>query len=183
MFLIYDYSVLGKNEEDYLNSAKKFNSESFHIELKKIFKYFPVYPYLSTDELISQIIQEYLPNDDAPQINFVKLLSQITSDLQYVCQAFQLAEYYSRQGNDVFVYEFDYKVHDSSIPPDLKDYFGLTTHGDEGDITFGYIFSKEYNSTSPAERVLSRQVMTYLSNFVKYDNPNGLNGQSNSEVS
>ena len=52
------------------------------------------------------------------------------------------AEYYSMEGNDVYVYNFNFKPIDSGIPSELQEYFGAATHSDEVSLIFGDIFSE-----------------------------------------
>ncbi len=141
VFLVDTYEVLGDDPKKYSNKAKNFDYQAFVKGMRKLFVYWPVFPYYASEHLLSRIIDRYyLPIAPGQKsINFLGLLSKLFSDYQYVCQAYQIADAYAQKQNQVYVYEFRYKLRNSGIPDDLKKYFGVTTHSDELSITFGNI--------------------------------------------
>ena len=97
VFLIESYLVLGENEEEHAQEAQSFGYDRFYTELQKIFKFYPVYPYLSDTSFVNDIVSQYLSRSElqnvhSVNVNWVKLLSQITSDFQYVCQCYQIGK-------------------------------------------------------------------------------------------
>ena len=85
-----------------------------------------------------------------------------------------MARVYSRSGQNVFVYNFGYRLPTSSVPQGLVEYgFGNATHGDELVVTFGRPLSEYAGVTSEADRAFTRSILTYWTNFMKFDNPNG----------
>ena len=113
-----------------------------------------------------------------------KDLTRLLSDHLIVCPEFGLAVDYSNQGNDVFMYEFKYK-HRSSYSSTISPDAGVAVHGEEVKFVFGipsesYINDLNINYIfTDADRELSHQIITYWTNFAKYDNPNNNDASSN----
>ncbi len=179
LFVIYSYFILGIDPENYLNTAKNFNFEKFYFALSKYIKYFPIYPYQDKN-LVTRIYQEYFTSSDIININPANIakvllgkLSKIASDFQYNCQATQMASIYSRSGFKAYVYNFAYNLSIKGIPEDLTEYFPGPTHGDELLLTFGYPLSEALIYLDDNQRLLTKTIVDYWTNFVKYDDPNG----------
>ena len=177
LFVLFTYKVLGDDFGNALNVAKKFNFEEFYKGLKKYLKYFPIYPYEDKD-LINKIYNEYFTPADIQTINPANVgkillgkLSKIASDYQYNCQSTQLASIYSRNGLNAYVYKFMYDLEIKSIQADMVEYFPGPTHADELYLTFASPMSADYASTNDAERVFTRTIVGYWTNFVKFNNP------------
>ncbi len=178
LFVLYVYKVLGDDFENAVNVAKKFNFEEFYKGLKKFLKYFPIYPY-QDNGLINRIYNEYFTQADIQTINpsnigkiLLGKLSKIASDYQYNCQSTQLASIYSRNGLNAYVYKFMYDLVIKSIQTDMVEYFPGPTHGDELSLTFAKLMTSDYASyTNDAERVFTRTIVGYWTNFVKFNNP------------
>jgi len=178
MFVLYVYNILGDDYENALNVAKNFNIDEFYKGFQKYMKYFPIYPYKDKD-LLNKVFHEYFNQADIQSLysaNIGKILldklSKIASDYQYNCQSTQLASIYSRGGLNAYVYKFMYDLEIKSIQPDMVEYFPGPTHADELYLTFAKLMSADYASyTNDAERVFTRTIVGYWTNFVKFNNP------------
>lgn len=174
-FFVSTYNILGDEQSEYIRRARDFDYTNFLAGLRLVFKYYPIYPYVSDESLINTIVKKYFTENDLENIgsvNLVRKLSQIVSDFQYVCQSFDLAEYYSKSGNQAFVYEYNYKQHDRGIPEELNDYFGSATHGDELSMTFADILTDDFEHITKKDIEMAKNIVSYWTNFVKYNNPN-----------
>lgn len=174
-FFLSSYNILGNEPSGYVRRAENFDYSDFLSGLRKVFKYYPIYPYLVDEAFLKTIVKKYFTESelrDIGSVNLVPKLSQIVSDFQYVCQSFQIAEYYSKAGNQAYVYELNYKLHDRGIPEDLNDYFGAATHGDELSITFANILTDDFEHVTETDIKITKEIVNYWTNFVKYNNPN-----------
>ena len=107
--------------------------------------------------------------------SYLNTLARLLSDFLFVCPNYNIAETYSRRENNVYVYEFAYRFYTSQIPNDLVTYLGPATHADEIVMTFGFVLSEALDLfTNDAEKRFDMELVKYWTNFVKFDNPNGL---------
>jgi acetylcholinesterase len=94
-------------------------------------------------------------------------LDNLINDVFFTCPANELATTYALFGQNVFFYQFAHYSSKSSWPA----WFGVV-HSDEID----YVFGRPLNSTlrfTLSEKNLSQKMITYWSNFVKFESPNG----------
>lgn len=178
LFTLYVYLILGSNSENYIEEAEAFNYEKFMSFLQKLYKYFPFYSQQTDASIINAMVQTYFTASELANITsvssteLIRRVNRIFSDQQYVCQAYDMARVYSSLA---YVYKYQYRLETSLIPAALVEYFGLATHADELDVTFGSVLTDYADFTSDADKQFAQDVLTYWGNFVKYNNPNGLN--------
>ncbi|CAL1291592.1 unnamed protein product [Larinioides sclopetarius] len=86
-------------------------------------------------------------------------------DIGIVCPTVYFAEQCAAQGNDVYYYFFDHR--DSDTP--FANWMGVT-HFSEVQFFFGLplLYPDDY---TPAERKLSKEMVGYWTNFIKYGQP------------
>ncbi len=178
-FLLYIYKIFSTG--NWLAEAQSFSYQSFMSSLQKIYKFFPFYPQLSNSDVIKAIVNQYFSTfeqnrtDSVSSVEYIRRLIRIYSDKQYICQAYDIARLYSNVGQNAYVYNYQYYIFGGSIPTFLKDYFGIASNADELIVTSGNSLKEEQTD---AETMLNNRftldILTYWSNFVKYENPNGL---------
>ena len=178
----YDWvSRLNSLPQYYLERAEEFNYEKFSTLLNLFYKYFPYYSELSSSALINRILNQYFSSTElqnpvsVSSAEYIRRLVRIVSDNQYVCQAYDVAGLYSKSGINAYVYKFQYRLPKSRIHDQIVKYFGTATHGDELDVLF---WTGRNNRNDYYLRKISQDLFAYWTNFVKYDDPNGL-GASN----
>lgn len=98
--------------------------------------------------------QDYVSNYDA--------LDKIVGDYYFTCHVNEFAVQYAMAGNAVYMYYFKQRSSVSSWPK----WMGVI-HGDEIGFVFGEPLNLAFNYTDK-ERELSRRMMRYWGNFVKY---------------
>jgi len=178
-FLLYIYKIFSTG--NWLAEAQSFSYQSFMSSLQKIYKFFPFYPQLSNSDVIKAIVNQYFSTfeqnctDSVSSVEYIRRLIRIYSDKQHICQAYDIARLYSNVGQNAYVYNYQYYISGGSIPTFLKDYFGIASNADELIVTSGNSLKEEQTD---AETMLNNRftldILTYWSNFVKYENPNGL---------
>jgi acetylcholinesterase len=113
--------------------------------------------------------------------NYFNILGRILGEQAYVCPAYRLADYYAKYNNNVYMYLYAHRI--SSTP--WPSWYGAL-HGDDLAMIFAlpllmnrqYAFTSINPWTNPkhiylnSERLLSLDIITYLSNFAKYSTPN-----------
>ncbi len=95
--------------------------------------FYPSYPQKITEEVINEIIQQYIKTNPKTSVELVNLLVQILTDRFFVCQSSQLATIYSEANFDVYMYEYKYRISSSYFPEE----YGYAAHGDELATIFG----------------------------------------------
>jgi acetylcholinesterase len=143
--------------------------EQYLYGLDTLFQYYPQYrPHYRLDTAAMDAVKfqysDFLdPNDTDKNLHS---LDMAASDSQFICPLNQFAQLYSQAGLDVFAYYFTQRYESNPWP----DWMGVL-HGDEIFFLFGEPFRYRANYTDD-ERALSRQMITYWSNFAKTGNPN-----------
>ncbi|XP_071810071.1 carboxylesterase 4A-like [Asterias amurensis] len=117
-------------------------------------------------------------DDDQAQQYF----SDIITDCVYVAPAVSTADALSERGFSVFMYEFEHRSGDSTLPSWAK-----ADHGDEEAYVWGEPFMdrgwKGPEAFTEEEKELSQKMMLYWTNFAKYGNPNGVSKPQDSNLS
>ena len=180
VFLVYVYTILGLDPNKAREEIESYNFDKFYSQLQKIYKYFPFYSQLSDTTVLNSIVSQYFTpeelvnNTSISPGEYIRRLVRIFSDNQYVCQAYDIANVYSKSGQNAYVYNFNYLLPRQMWPEFLIEYFGTATHGDELDVTMGGTLSQvAANLVSDAVKRFSLDIITYWANFVKFDDPNG----------
>ena len=118
-----DLKKVGINEFnstiEYFNGNEMAKDNLFYFKLTK--------EYLSSQDFAN------LNNKNTTSIDFSVYLNRIESDYIFICQSFNLAEMYFDQNEDVYVYEYGYKIASSSFPETIAS----AIHVDELPIVFG----------------------------------------------
>ena len=110
LFVIGSYNILGSDLTAASSVAASFDFQQTVTALYKLLKYTPIYPY--RDPALGQrIFAEYFNYsiDFSPK-EFLGKISHIFSDVQYNCQATQLASFYAKRGLKAYVYEYGYNM-------------------------------------------------------------------------
>lgn len=105
------------------------------------------------------------PNLENQQANLVNLYN-IKGDLLFACPAVGVADYYANHNQSVFMYFFKHQSSQSKLPT----WFG-SIHTEEIQFVFGKPLRAHSEYTSE-EKVLSRKMLNYWSNFARSANPN-----------
>jgi carboxylesterase type B len=140
-------------------------------------------------KIVDQQTQENLTS---PLIkpNYFNTLGKIIGDEMFTCPGYDFANYLAKFNSTVYMYLFAHRI--SSTP--WPRWFGAT-HGDELAFTFAHpivqrqpIYDPDYHyedktSVNPwshpnhrylnSEKQLTIEIITYWSNFAKYNDPNG----------
>ena len=157
--------------------------------LKSYFNDYPIerhQPTIKTiEEFLNNVVDLYLTKDEQNNKTgeFLDTYIQILTDARYKCPAYELAEIFSNFNQTAYVYLYGHHLSTSEFP---KKYEAV--HGDELAMIFAeplsvkippLITTNPWSSTrhnySVSERLISEKIAIYWTNFVKYDNPNGLN--------
>ena len=125
------YGLLGRNPAGWQYAAQTMNFSLFSQDVAMFFNYYPAYPNVSNQNITNAIINAYLPKNLTDIATYYPYLDRIATDFVFSCQSFELSEIYSKQMNDVYFYEYDYKI-SSTIYPDAV---GII-HADELPIVF-----------------------------------------------
>lgn len=138
--------------------------------ITSMFTYYPKYPFRPSNTTLETIIHQYTnwKNLENTNANFDNL-DYSYGDYLFRCPVAEVADTYASFNQDTYFYHF---VHHSSNSKDPV-WFGAT-HGAELEYVFGAPLA--YGSTfNNQEKVLSRKILNFWSNFAKYSNPNGPN--------
>ncbi len=90
-------------------------------------------------KLISEILNEYQVVNDTKTPTYISYLNHIQSDVLFICQSFSMAETYTKNGHEVFMYKFKYRI--SSSPYD--EVYGVAVHTDDLPHVFGEALSNK----------------------------------------
>ncbi|OAF69668.1 hypothetical protein A3Q56_02597, partial [Intoshia linei] len=166
-FLIYELSNLLK-----LNTTS-MNYRQFVESLKSLFNYHPKYPNEIKDYIFEAVKFQYTNWIDKNN-KFANILNldNAVSDAQFVCKVNDFADAYAQSGQNVYYYLFNHRSDNHHWPI----WMGVL-HGDEILYTFGEPFKMASNYTKK-DRLFSRKIMKYWSNFVKTGNPNKSPGET-----
>ena len=99
-------------------------------------------------------------------------LDEAAGDFHFLCPVIDFANIYAMNKLDVFFYHYTQRSSRHWFP----EWMGVM-HGDEISFVFGEPLYPENNYTYN-EKVLSRKMLKYWSNFVRFENPNGPVGSS-----
>ncbi|XP_044126175.1 fatty acyl-CoA hydrolase precursor, medium chain-like [Bufo gargarizans] len=128
-------------------------------------------PGLSPDA-ISLIVDEYIGGTNDPLIIRDRFLD-MCGDYKFVINAIKFANYYRDLGLPGYFYEFQ---HPPSHKARERPSFVKCDHGDEIFFVFGGAFLRNdtffAGPATPEEKVLTREVMKYWTNFARTGNPN-----------
>lgn len=155
--------------------------------LRKYFFQFPIQRHepeiRNLKEFLNKVIGLYLTPSDIKNKtgDFFDFYIKALTDARYRCPANELAETYSNLNQSAFVYLNGYHISTSDFPSKYE-----AVHRDELAMIFAeplavkrppLLDPNPWTSTrhnySSEERLLSEKIVTYWTNFAKFDNPNG----------
>jgi carboxylesterase type B len=188
MFVAYAGLMGTKSME--LRKQVPINFNKIYEFVSEYLKFYPSYPHRSTKAVIDAIIFQYtkLTSEfhnqlDAPltKLNYFNALSRIIGDQIFVCPAVKLMDFYARRNHSVYSYLYSHRISSSPWP----SWYGVV-HADELAMVMGQPLAIRAQNTaistnpwlSPKagyprrEKTLSKEIILYWSNFVKFDNPN-----------
>lgn len=181
-FFKSNYTVLEKDSTGNLTFARNMLKQYFIDYNYPIQRYEPAIKTM--DEFVDKVISLYLTSDEMNNKTspFFDFYVQAVTDTRYKCSAYELAERYSNINQNAYVYLYGYHLSTSEFSPKYE-----AVHTEELAMIFAeplsikkppLIDSNPWSSTrhnySVEERLISETIATYWTNFVKYENPNGL---------
>jgi len=162
-FLFYQFA-------EYRNFTVKppITNEIHEKLLANLFTSYPQFPSKANKPIIDAICYKYTPWDNVHDIKRnIELLDDAPADYHFICPALDFANTYATNQQDVFFYHFTQRASNHLWP----DWFGVM-HTDEIQFVFGKPLYSQANFTEE-EKVFTRKLLKYWSNFARYDNPNG----------
>jgi carboxylesterase type B len=196
-YLIDEGSMFaGYASKDLSEESIKQRPAVSHKDLKAILKsylaYYPRYPHVSSDLLVDSVLHEYTKITESNthiksallKPNYFHVLSKIIGDQVFICPAYRFVDLLAKHSVDVYLYLFAHRV--SSTP--WPSWYGAT-HGDELAFTFAHTLANRDESSvngvnpwansrhrySSGEKLLTTEMITYWSNFIRNDSPNSKN--------
>ena len=170
---------LGPDPSKWEENAKAINSTVFADIIENLFHYYPRYPLLKNETFVTQLLNEYSISLEKPN-SYIEVLIKIFSDFLFICPSFEMAEVYTKLGQEAFVYYYEHII-SSSIYPKI---FGAV-HTDELPMMFAEILSNKkaplisdnywssaFHNYFDDERKFNENFLNYWINFVKHDDPN-----------
>jgi acetylcholinesterase len=154
---------------EYFDFSKKptITYDKFQKYIKSTNTYYPSYPNNASEAVLNAILYRYTnwKNVDDTNANYDNLDAS-SGDNQIVCPTVDLATQYAKLNQDVYMYRFD--QYDPILG--LPKWFGATHAGELGYV-FGVPLNENSNYSYP-ERLFTRKLLRYWTNFAKYNNPN-----------
>ncbi len=155
-FIIYELP-------DFLQlNRSTMSREQFENSIDRLFQFYPQYPRtvnsFGTDAIVYQYTNWLDPDNHL--LNLIGLDNSV-GDSGFTCNVNEFAHTYSLAGEMVYYYYFTYRYASNPWPT----WMGVL-HGDEIVFTFGEPLKPGLNY-SKEEILLSREVMTYWTNFAK----------------
>ncbi|KAI6220854.1 Carboxylic ester hydrolase [Aphelenchoides fujianensis] len=123
-----------------------------------------------TEAEITPILERFVPPHGSPSER-VKAMLHLISDAFISYGLWQTASEYARNGNDVFLYTFDYVRKGGAGPMGRLYPFEASCHGTEMPYLFGCTPLLDFKLTPKDERL--RRRFTAISRFSTSSNPNG----------
>ena len=120
-----------------VENLNSLDAATFKTVLSIFIKSRSVYEKLNVDDIFNKYIQ-----NQTTIIN-PQYLIDITSDLVFVGQSFQMAELYSKRGKNAYVYEYKYRIATSPFDP----IFGVAVHTEELPIVFAEPLSNKVGTS------------------------------------
>jgi carboxylesterase type B len=143
-------------------SGYETNYTLFENILDQFYLYFPTYPQKWTKEFKESLINTYTVEN---QTDFLQSVIRILSEHVYICPSVDFTTFYSAFSK-VYRYSYSYRSSQSNLDP----VFGVP-HGSDQSIWSGESLSR-WTKFTQSEKLFSKQLVTYWTNFVKYDDPN-----------
>lgn len=185
------YSGLFGLGQDDIRKQQNVNHTTLISFLKSYFSFYPTYPQESSQLMINSVLHEYTKILDETNMDgitsplikpsYFSALSKIIGDQMFKCPAYKFADLLAKENSEVYVYLFAHRVSSTPWPGSYG-----ATHGDEMAFTFAHTISSRREESiigvnpwanpkhrySNGEKALTRDIVTYWSNFVWSSSPN-----------
>jgi acetylcholinesterase len=174
-FFVYSF----KNFRDYFNITEPpvITYNDFEEHMSQLFHFYPQYPYTASPLLLRSITHRYTYwNNVNDSFQNRENLDNAAADFHFVCPVVDLANQYALYGQKVFFYHYTHRSSKHYWP----DWLGVM-HADE----IGFVFGEPLNKTlkfNDKEKVFTRRLIKYWSNFAKYGDVNGHSEYDNATV-
>lgn len=165
-FFVYSF----KNFRDYFNISEPpiINYNDFEEHIAQLFYFYPQYPYTASPLVLKAITHRYTYwNNVNDTFHNRENLDDAAGDFHFICPVVDLSNQYALYGQKVFFYLYTHRNSKHYWP----DWLGVM-HADEITFVFGEPLNNTLNFTH-AEKVFTRRIIKYWSNFAKYGDPNG----------
>lgn len=151
-----------------LTHRPTFDYEMFKDFVTSLYYFYPQFPAVSSRTILNAILYRYTNwhNVNNDLRNFENL-DDAAGDFHFICPMVDFASIYAMHNQDVYFYYYTQRSSRHYWP----DWMGVM-HGDEISFVFGEPLYPELNFTHE-EKVLTRKILKYWSNFAKYSDPNG----------
>lgn len=135
-----------------------------------------ILPYTVTPNFVSAVLSQYFGTNqlltlDQTTLNYPYALTQILSDVFFVCPSIRTGQIYANNRQRTWLYEFKYKNSQSTLP-----YYIYAPHGAEIPFLFALPLSNKMDPSnyvpSYEDRVFSEKILSYWMNFIKNNDPN-----------
>ena len=162
-FFVYAFS-----EYRNLTVEPHLDYETYKSFLTSLFHFYPQFPAIISKSALNAIIYRYTnwQNVHNSKKN-IEGLDDAAADFHFICPAQDFASLYSINNQDVFFYYFTQRSSMHYWP----EWLGVM-HADEISFVFGEPFLPEFQYTE-SEKLFTRKLLKYWSNFARYNNPNG----------
>lgn len=150
-----------------LHSEPKISQYQYDLLIDDLFHFHPYYPKLLNSfgkEAIKFQYRNWInPNDQAKN---AWQIDMAVGDFSFICPCIDMALHAASVGSNVYYYVFE---HRSSVHL-WPEWMGVL-HADEINFVFGEPLNKSYGYTEE-EKIFSKKMMKYWSNFAKTGSPN-----------
>ena len=160
-----------------LTTRPEFDYDTYKDFLMSLYHFYPQYPATSSKSVMNAIQYRYTNwNQVDHSLKNFENFDEAASDFHFVCPVLDFATMYSLNEQDVFFYYFTQRSSRHFWP----EWMGVM-HGDEISFVFGEPLNPVKNFTY-GEKVLTRKIIKYWSNFARYGNPNGPDVNANKKL-
>jgi acetylcholinesterase len=162
-FFMYAFS-----EFQNFSHTPQVDYKQFKHYLQQLFYFYPQFPFVNSEIILQSIIHRYTNWNNVNDSNLNRgALDDAAGDFLFVCPTLDFANQYAIYDQKVYFYYYN---HRSSLH--LWPNWTGVCHADE----ISFVFGEPLNLSLPfkyEERVFSRKLLKYWSNFAKYADPNG----------
>lgn len=162
-----------------LSGGPVINYELFREFIANLFYFYPQYPSTSSTAILNSVLYRYTNwNNVHNSTKNFENLDDAAGDFHFTCPVIDFANIYAMDQQQVYLYHYTQRSSRHHWP----EWLGVM-HGDEISFVFGEPLSAELNYTY-SEKVLTRMMLKYWTNFARYSNPNGpyLENSNNFEI-
>lgn len=152
-----------------LTAPPVISYDTFREFMADLFTFYPQFPASSSSVIQEAIMYRYTNwNNAHNQKSNIENIDDAAGDYHFLCPVVDWANAYAIKNQDVYMYHYTHRSSNHLWP----DWMGVM-HGDEISFVFGEAIDPLNNYTYN-EKVLARKMLKYWSNFVRFQNPNGI---------